>query len=121
MLVINGKKEGFIGRDKVYIGRRNKSYLLAESVLANPFVVGVHGNRTEVIMKYKRWLWIEFWEKGEVYEEVLRIARLVLEGRKIKLACWCKPQACHGDIVKALVEWLIKEKPELVKDVELRA
>jgi hypothetical protein len=34
--VINGKRDGFIGQDKIYIGRANKFYGLQKSPLHNP-------------------------------------------------------------------------------------
>jgi len=33
--VINGKTNGFLGNDKIYIGRENKTYGVEESVLKN--------------------------------------------------------------------------------------
>lgn len=106
-VVLNGKKDGFVGENKIYIGR--KGYGLNGSVLANKFVIGKDGNREEVVEKYRRWLWIEFNKKGKVYEELIRIANLVKKGENVELVCWCKPLSCHGDIVKKCVEWMIKE------------
>lgn len=106
--VLNGKKVGFVGKDKIYIGR--KCYGLEGSVLRNEFVIGQDGNREEVIEKYRKWLWIEWKKKGEVYEELMRIGKLVKEGKNVELVCWCKPLGCHGDVVKKCVEWMIKEE-----------
>lgn len=36
--IINGKKDGFIGENKIYIGRYNKSYNLKPSPLSNPYL-----------------------------------------------------------------------------------
>jgi hypothetical protein len=107
--VINGKIDGFIGKDKIYIGRKNFYYGLEESVLRNIFKIGVDGNRNEVIEKYRKWLWIEFNKKGLVYNELIKIGRKVKNGEKIELVCYCKPLGCHGDIVKNCIEWMIKE------------
>lgn len=104
--IINGKKVGFIGEDKIYIGRRNSCYNLQASPLANIFGVKSNG-RTSSIEKYKGYL-LQHVAKatGPVYEELLYIARLHKEGKHIKLACWCYPKACHGDVVKQVVIWL---------------
>lgn len=104
--VLNGKKVGFIGKNKIYIGRN--SYGFKGSVLNNKFKIGKDGNRDEVVEKYRRWLWIEFKKKGKVYEELVRISKQVIEGKEVELICWCSPQRCHGDVVKSCIEWMVK-------------
>lgn len=71
----------------VYIGRGSK--------WGNPFVIGVHGNREEVIDKYKDYLLKDISLMNSLPE---------LKGKN--LVCYCKPLACHGDILKELVEIL---------------
>ena len=69
----------------VYIGRGSK--------WGNKFVVGMDGNREEVIRKYRRW--------------IMKDGRLLLcleELRGKVLGCFCKPLACHGDVLVELVE-----------------
>ncbi|MEY3870073.1 MAG: hypothetical protein RLZZ338_3964 [Cyanobacteriota bacterium] len=110
--VINGKTSGFIGKDKLYIGRANGSYL-AESPLANPFIIGRDGDRALVIQKYRQWLWhnLKPWKDSgtvnEVVQELLMIRDRVKEGKHTFLVCWCSPQPCHGDIIIKAVHWLI--------------
>lgn len=110
--VINGKTSGFIGKDKLYIGRANGSYL-AESPLANPFIIGRDGDRALVIQKYRVWLWhnLKSWKEtgivNPVVEELLRIRDRVLNGENLFLSCWCAPESCHGDIIIKAVHWLI--------------
>jgi len=65
----------------VYIGRGSK--------WGNPFRIGVHGTRAEVIRKY---------------EERLRRTPLLMSALKElhgqRLGCFCKPQSCHGDVLR---------------------
>lgn len=68
----------------VYIGRPSK--------WGNPFSIGKHGTREEVIEKYREWLSGQ-WELLDSLDE--------LEGKV--LGCHCKPLACHGDILVELV------------------
>ena len=69
----------------VYIGR--------PSQWGNPFVIGHDGNRQEVIAKYRAW----------VLRQPHLLAQLpTLRGKR--LACWCKPAACHGDILAELAD-----------------
>ena len=68
----------------VYIGRGRGG------PWGNPFVIGEHGTREEVIEKYRHWL------LDESPELVLQ-AQQELRGKD--LVCFCAPQACHGDIL----------------------
>jgi len=55
----------------------------------NPFKIGRDGNRDKVIQRYREWL-----------DEMLSIIPHYLDELKGKtLACWCKPEACHGDVI----------------------
>jgi hypothetical protein len=42
---------------------------------------------------------------GKVFKELLRLKRIA-ETRPLNLACWCAPEACHGDVVKKAIEFL---------------
>ena len=72
----------------VYIGR--------PSPFGNPFVVGKHGSREHCIKEYRAFFYNRLVDtpgyKGKV---------LALRGKV--LGCYCKPLACHGDII---VEYL---------------
>lgn len=57
----------------------------------NPFVIGRHGNRAEVILKYEAWV------KTKPH---LLAALPELRGKV--LGCWCHPEACHGDVLARL-------------------
>lgn len=101
----------------IYIGRASGDY--ERSPLANPYRIGYHGDRDEVIEKYRRFLWGELKQYASGIEssavtELIRIASYHYANWDVILMCWCKPQACHGDIVIKAVEWLIKEHPELL-------
>lgn len=89
--VVNKYKEEY----DVYIGRGSK--------WGNPFVIGKDGTREEVIEKYRLWLWEQI-KDGHILKEDL----LKLDNQR--LGCFCKPQACHGDVIARAVEWAKKEK-----------
>lgn len=114
MRVINGKQDGFIGKNKIYIGRANKSLGLEGSPLANPYKVGADGTRSEVIALYRTWLWnkivIGYNNPNETFEELFSIARRVKNGETIEFSCYCKPLDCHGDVLVACINWIISEK-----------
>ena len=68
-------------KDAVYIGRPSK--------WGNPFIIGRHGGRDEVISKYEEYL--------RNIPELVKAVKEELEGRD--LVCWCAPEACHGDVL----------------------
>lgn len=74
----------------IYIGRPSK--------WGNPFVIGKHGGRDEVIQKYKDYVQSKPELMGSLHE---------LEGKR--LGCYCKPAACHGDVLAGLANALKKE------------
>lgn len=90
MTKIANIKNTIFSKDHVYIGR--------SSIYGNPFIIGKHGNRQEVIEKYKK-LFIDRITNDPAYK------RQVLSLKDKILVCHCKPLACHGDII---VEWLDK-------------
>jgi hypothetical protein len=69
----------------IYIGR--------PSDWGNPFVIGNDGDRATVIEKYRQWLLTQ----PELYARIHEL-------RGKTLGCWCKPAACHGDILVELLE-----------------
>ena len=77
--VVHCKKEPY----DVYIGRPSK--------WGNPFVIGKHGSRQEVIGKYREWLMAQ----PELLAEVAALECKVL-------GCYCAPAACHGDVLSEL-------------------
>ena len=84
--VVHCKKESY----DIYIGRPSK--------WGNPFSVGKDGNRKEVIKKYKKYVLENKKLMNSLHE---------LEGKV--LGCWCKPKACHGDVLVKLVNRRIKK------------
>ena len=78
----------------VYIGRKAPGFPQG-SIWGNPFHEGRDGTREEVIKKYRQYL----------REFPLLTAQIpALKGKR--LACWCKPKACHGDVLARLAEAL---------------
>jgi hypothetical protein len=78
--VVHCKKEPY----DVYIGR--------PSIWGNPFEIGKHGTREEVIAKYRQHL----------KNDPLLMDRIMELDGKV-LGCWCAPQACHGDVLLEVI------------------
>ena len=83
MKVVHCKKEPY----DVYIGRPSK--------WGNPFSIGKDGSREDVIRKYEEYL---------LGRPDLMKALPELKGKV--LGCWCKPKACHGDVLVKYAERL---------------
>ncbi|CAF1607668.1 unnamed protein product [Rotaria magnacalcarata] len=70
----------------VYIGR--------PSIWGNHFVNGRDGDNADRIRKYCAWIMTQ--------SELL--ARVEIELRGGTITCWCKPEACHGDILAEIAD-----------------
>lgn len=68
--------------------------------LGNPFTVGKQGTRAECIAKYRVRLW-------QMIRDGHEIAGLISSlPEDAVLGCWCKPEACHCDVIKACWTWM---------------
>lgn len=93
--------------DDFFIGR--------PSPLGNPFswLPGTEqkfrvADRAQAIQKYSQYLEFARMNDPVVAECVNRLCEKALRGETINLACFCKPQECHGDVIKNLIEDRIK-------------
>jgi hypothetical protein len=111
LVAINGKTDGWIGDDIIYLGRANPSLDIFQShPLANPFKIGVDGDRSEVIEKYRKWLFSKIKQKDNQVMQSLNNLKLAVKLKKHKkLACYCKPEPCHVDVVIKAVHWLLSQ------------
>lgn len=85
------KAEGYpIGECKV-VNRRKEKFdvsICRGSIWGNPFKIPRDGNRKEVIEKYRRYL-----------ASNLNLHKKLRELEGCILGCFCKPLACHGDVL----------------------
>ena len=58
----------------------------------NPFRIGPY-TREESLAKYEEWIQDQLWLLKDIHELKDKI-----------LGCWCKPKACHGDILAKLAD-----------------
>lgn len=89
----------------VYIGRPRGN---APIGLGNPFRVGAEYQRGEAVEAFKPYARSE-WQnpQSEFRRRVLDLARRSYNGEEIKLVCWCKPRACHGDVIKEAIDRIV--------------
>lgn len=82
--VLNKRVHG-IPHGAVYVGR--------PSVYGNPFVIGTHGTRDEVVDRYEQALLKKFERDPHALERLQN----ALRGKD--LVCWCAPARCHADVL----------------------
>lgn len=78
--------------DSYYIGRTNTTYNLACSELANPYIVGRHGSRPNVLRLYRNYFVTTLVPR-------LGIIKMMDKYAGKSLVCWCAPSPCHGDFL----------------------
>lgn len=79
--VVHCKREPY----DIYIGRPSK--------WGNPYSIGRDGTREEVIEKYRDYIL----NRPDLISALPELMNKCL-------GCWCKPQACHGDVLIEMVE-----------------
>ena len=80
MKVVNRRKEKYT----VYIGR--------PSIFGNPYAIGKDGDRKEVINLYRHYVK----NNTKVLRAIYNLPKDAI------LGCYCKPKACHGDVIVEL-------------------
>ena len=113
--VVNKYKHTATDHD-VYIGRG--------SVFGNPFshLDSSHDiykvdTREEAITEFKTYFKRENVGDTYLFRNVEALVDKVRSGEDINLVCFCKPKACHGDVIKEYIDNRIKEEEENNEDV----
>lgn len=89
-------------------------YIGRGSVLGNPFTGSKElsntkalfqaDSREEAIALYRNWINQKIQQRDPTVVAALNLIYLMAKQDGVKLICYCKPQACHGDVIKELVE-----------------
>ena len=77
-------------------GRIGYGHWDTDGYFGNPFEIGKDGTREEAIKKFREYFNKRIHDDPEYKQRILD-----LKGKH--LGCFCKPLACHGDVI---VEWL---------------
>ena len=90
----------------VYIGRAGAVFIKGTrfprkgSNWGNPFTVKQHGYENCLVL-YEEWLRSKIEAEGTEFLKKLK-------GKQ--LGCWCKPERCHGDILKKVLEEVLEKE-----------
>ena len=102
------RKGGKVVQDcDIYIGRKMTmgGWNLPQSKWANPFPLKKESDRATVLAQYEAWI-----------RQQPQLMASLEELRGKTLGCWCKPKACHGDILVRLM----KEASPLTGHITMR-
>jgi hypothetical protein len=97
-VVVNIYKEQF----DVYIGRAGRG---EDGYFGNPFRMGNGISREDAVQRFQRYF-IDRIEKDSEFK------RRILALKAKRLGCFCKPKACHGDVI---ADWLNKMEEKEVE------
>lgn len=84
-------------------------YVGRPGALGNPFKIGEHGDRFQVVSKFRRWAAGELRSnpRGLFARSFLALEQRVKErnarGESTVLVCWCHPEACHADVLRSML------------------
>lgn len=89
-------------------------YIGRPSVLGNPFTHIPSGTKAQYVVasrgiaveSYRGWLREKWRENGPERAELERLVRKYKADGELVLVCWCHPEACHGDVLKEVIEIL---------------
>lgn len=107
MIIVVNKRTHKPTDNDVYIGR--------PSLLGNPYshlgyskhdTIKV-ATREEAVRLYESWLkkqWDEYTPAAETMDDMIDD---YMKSGIMHLVCWCAPLACHGDIIKRMMEEII--------------
>ncbi len=96
MITVVNKKYHVPTDIDIYVGRG--------SPLGNPLPIGPEIDRKTAIAYYHEWLPKKLRDKDrKVCDEMNRIYRAA-KARDVNLVCYCKPEDCHANIIKKLIE-----------------
>jgi Domain of unknown function (DUF4326) len=83
-----------------YVGRYTKHYRAGQPFLGNPFKIHRDGNRTQVLAKYKSYLWQRLQQDPNLRDWLHNLPENAI------LFCHCAPLPCHADIILKAAAWL---------------
>ena len=90
--------------DRHYGRGMDQQELGEKGCFGNPYKVGEDGDREEVVAKFAKYF-MDQWQN----DPQLRLwwKMKVDQNETLRLGCHCAPKACHGDVIKSVIEMTI--------------
>lgn len=108
---MDDEKNAYIGRAGVVFINKER-FPKTKSDWANPYKVGTHGDKEEVLHMYE-----EYMRNRLEVEPELKERLKALRGKC--LGCWCAPEKCHGDVLIRLLQEINQETPKTPAEVDV--
>jgi hypothetical protein len=105
---VRGKHPSDMPPNFVYVGRKLGAW--AGSPLGNPYRPENFPERGGAIEAFRQWLWMQMKNPESEASKELRHLATIAQSGDLQLGCWCSPQSCHGDVIKAAIEWVIAQE-----------
>ncbi len=105
MIEVVNKKSHEPTRHDFYIGRGSVLGNRYSSKPSSKEYVERVDSRQEAIKKFSKWLKNQVKYENEIV--ILKLYEILLHEKKysqVNLVCYCKPKACHGDVIKAVLK-----------------
>jgi hypothetical protein len=99
-------------------------YIARPSKLGNPYTHNKNSKYAKYIVEtrdlaidnYKEWLKDKIMnDDNDILNELNNLRNFYMKNNKINLVCWCKPDRCHGDILKEFLEGKLFDNDEKYK------
>lgn len=94
-------------------GDTEGEYIGRGSPLGNPYRIGRDGTREEVIVKFSQWI-VQKINAGDpdIINELGRLEELTITNQGLTLLCYCAPEKCHGEIIRAILDGMLARRIE---------
>lgn len=60
--------------------------------------------RADIIVKYTHKVSLDFESMGPISQAISRLIELLEQGVALAFDCWCAPEQCHGEVIRAEIE-----------------
>lgn len=111
MIDVVNKHKHVQGSNDYYIGRGSAlgNQFTGSKELGKTKAQFQAGSREEAIALYRNWILERIREKDEKVCQAMNQIYIMAKKGHVNLVCYCKPQACHGDVIKELVEQKLRQ------------
>ncbi|UJP67098.1 DUF4326 domain-containing protein [Mongoliitalea daihaiensis] len=112
MITVVNKRKHLPTREDYYIGRGSAlgNLFTGSKDISQTKAQFQAGSREEAIALYRNWLKQELANGNEKVRIAMNEIYLKAKKGKVNLVCYCKPQACHGDVIKEVITEVINER-----------
>jgi hypothetical protein len=74
--------------------------------VGNPYLMEGGATREDVCREYEKWFndVLSMQNKTQLHAYLLKMLAAYRQYGKLRLFCWCAPEQCHGETIKAWLE-----------------